>query len=57
MNEVQKKFISNTRLILTVFVVEKLLGMVNMTWVETLVPLYILIIFYVSYLIQEFWKS
>lgn len=57
MNEVQKKFISNTRLILTVFVVEKLLGMVNMTWVEILVPLYILIIFYVSYLIQEFWKS
>lgn len=57
MNEVQKKFISNTRLILTVFVVEKLLGMVNMTWVEVLVPLYILIIFCVTYLIQEFWKS
>ena len=57
MNEVQKKFISNTRLILTVFVVEKLLGMVNMTWVEVLVPLYILIIFCITYLIQEFWKS
>lgn len=57
MNEVQKKFISNTRLILTVFVVEKLFGMVNMTWVEVLVPLYILIIFCITYLIQEFWKS
>lgn len=57
MSESAKKFVQNTRLILTVFIVEKLLGMVNMTWVEVLVPLYILIIFYVTYLIQEFWKS
>lgn len=57
MSESAKKFVQNTRLILTVFIVEKLLDMVNMTWVEVLVPLYILIIFYVTYLIQEFWKS
>lgn len=57
MNEVQKKFISNTRLILTVFVVEKLLGMVNMTWAEVLIPLYILLIFYVVYFIYELFTS
>ena len=31
MSENAKKFIQNSRLVLTVFVVEKLLGMVNLT--------------------------
>lgn len=53
MSENTKKFVQNSRLILTVFVVEKLLGMVNMTWVEVLVPLYILLIFYVVYFIYK----
>ena len=57
MSENAKKFTSNTRLILIVFIIEKLFGMINMTWVEVLVPLYILIIFYVGYSIKEFWKS
>lgn len=34
MSEDTKKFVQNLRLILTVFIVEKLLGMVNMTWAE-----------------------
>ena len=53
MSENAKKFVQNSRLILTVFVVEKLLGMVNMTWMEVLVPLYILLIFYVVYFIYK----
>lgn len=57
MSENAKKFVQNSRLILIVFIIEKLFGMVNMTWVEVLVPLYILIIFYVAYFIKEFWKS
>lgn len=53
MSENTKKFVQNSRLILTVFVVEKLLGMVNMTWAEVLIPLYILLIFYVVYFIYK----
>lgn len=52
-SENAEKFIQNSRLILTVFVVEKLLGMVNMTWAEVLIPLYILLIFYVVYFIYK----
>ena len=57
MSENAEKFIQNSRLILTVFVVEKLLGMVNMTWVEVLIPLYILLIFYVVYFIYKHYTS
>ncbi len=57
MNESAKKFIQNSRLVLTVFTVEKLLGMVNMTWAEVLIPLYILLIFYVVYFIYELFTS
>lgn len=57
MSESAKKFIQNSRLVLTVFVVEKLLGMVNMTWAEVLIPLYILLIFYVAYFIYELFTS
>ena len=57
MSENTEKFIQNSRLILTVFVVEKLLGMVNMTWVEVLIPLYILLIFYVVYFIYKLFTS
>lgn len=57
MSENAKKFVQNLRLILIVFIIEKLFDMVNMTWAEALIPLYILIIFYVAYLIKEFWKS
>jgi hypothetical protein len=57
MSENAEKFIQNSRLILTVFVVEKLLGMVNMTWAEILIPLYILLIFYVVYFIYKLFTS
>lgn len=57
MSENTKKFVQNSRLILTVFVVEKLLGMVNMTWAEVLIPLYILLIFYVVYFIYKHYTS
>ena len=57
MSENTKKFVQNSRLILIIFVVEKLLGMVNMTWVEVLVPLYILLIFYVVYFIYKDLKT
>lgn len=57
MSENAEKFIQNSRLILTVFVVEKLLGMVNMTWTEVLIPLYILLIFYVVYFIYKLFTS
>ena len=56
MSENAKKFTSDTRLILIVFIIEKLFGMVSMTWVEVLVPLYILVIFYVTYFIQKYWE-
>lgn len=42
---------------LTVFIVEKLFGMVNMTWAEVLIPLYILLIFYVVYFIYKHYTS
>lgn len=57
MSENAEKFIQNSRLILTVFVVEKLLGMVNVTWAEVLIPLYILLIFYVVYFIYKLFTS
>ena len=57
MSENTKKFVQNSRLILIVFVVEKLLGMVNMTWAEVLIPLYILLIFYVVYFIYKHYTS
>ena len=57
MSENAEKFIQNSRLILTVFVVEKLLDMVNMTWAEVLIPLYILLIFYVVYFIYKLFTS
>lgn len=57
MSESAKKFMQNSRLVLTVFVVEKLLGMVNITWAEVLIPLYILLIFYVAYFIYELFTS
>jgi hypothetical protein len=57
MSENAKKFVQNSRFVLIVFVVEKLFGMVNMTWVEVLVPLYILLIFYVVYFIYKRYTS
>ena len=57
MSENAEKFIQNSRLIVTVFVVEKLLGMVNMTWAEVLIPLYILLIFYVVCFIYKLFTS
>lgn len=57
MSENAKKFIQNSRLVLTVFVVEKLLGMVNLTWAEVLIPLYILPIFYVACFIYKLFTS
>jgi hypothetical protein len=57
MSENAKKFIQNSRLVLTVFVVEKLLGMVNLTWTEVLIPLYILLIFYVACFIYKLFTS
>mgnify|MGYP001263300992 CR=1 FL=1 len=57
MSENAKKFIQNSRLVLTVFVVEKLLGMVNLTWAEVLIPLYILLIFYVACFIYKLFTS
>lgn len=57
MSENEKKFVQNTRLILIVFIVEKLFGMVNMTWAEVLIPLYFLIVFYAAYFIDELRKS
>lgn len=52
-----KKFIQNSRLVLIVFVVEKLLGMVNLTWAEVLISLYILLIFYVACFIYKLFTS
>ena len=57
MSENAKQFVQNSRFVLIVFVVEKLFGMVNMTWVEVLAPLYILLIFYVVYFIYKRYTS
>lgn len=57
MSENAKKFTSDTRLVLLILLIEKSFDMVNMTWLEVLIPLYILIAFYIIYFIWGLWKS
>lgn len=58
-NKMLKDLESDVRLLSICFIVEKLFNLVNMTWVEVLSPLYILVAFYIFCFIFKikFWEA